>query len=104
MPPGKRTDETIEQMACKSVDAYIAATQATWTGDYRDILAGIAIPALVLCGEKDSIAPPAFSQEIAGGIPGARLEILAGAGHVANADAPDRFNAILRDFLKNAVD
>ena len=100
MPPGRRTDETIAQMACKSVPSYIAATHAKWTGDYRDVLATIAVPVLVVCGERDTVAPPSFSQEISGGIPGARLEIVPGAGHVTNADAPDRFNELLRAFLE----
>lgn len=101
MPPGRRTDETIEQMACKTVPSYIAATQATWTGEYRDLLASIAVPALVVCGERDTVAPPSFSEEIARGIPGARLEIIGAAGHVANADAPARFNELLRSFLRS---
>lgn len=103
MPPGRRTDETIEQMACKTVPSYIAATHATWTGEYRDLLANISVPALVICGERDAVAPPSFSQEIARSIPGARLEIIDGAGHVTNADAPDRFNELLRTFLGGAA-
>jgi pimeloyl-ACP methyl ester carboxylesterase len=102
MPPGRRTDETIEQMACKTVPSYIAATLATWTGEYRDLLETITVPALVICGERDSVAPPSFSREIAEGIAGARLEVIANAGHVTNADAPDRFNDLLREFLKRA--
>ncbi len=99
MPPGRRCDETIEQMACKSVPSYIASTRATWTGDYRAALQTIAVPALVVCGERDAVAPPSFSREIAAGIPGARIEIVPDAGHVTNADAPERFNGLLRDFL-----
>jgi pimeloyl-ACP methyl ester carboxylesterase len=101
MPPGRRMDETIEQMACKSVPSYLAATHATWTGEYRDLLGRIAAPTLVICGERDTVAPPSFSEEIAGGIPGARLEIFPNAGHVTNADAPERFNEVLRDFLQS---
>lgn len=99
MPAGKRADETIAQMACKSVDCYIAATHATWTGEYRALLARITVPALVVCGENDRVAPPSFSKEIAQRVPGARLDVVEGAGHVANADAPQRFNAALRSFL-----
>ena len=98
--PPERLRETIEQMARKSVDCYVASTQATWTGDYRDVLPTIGVPALVLCGERDAIAPQALSEEIARGIPGATIAVVAGAGHVANADAPDRFNALLREFLQ----
>jgi pimeloyl-ACP methyl ester carboxylesterase len=103
MPAGRRTDETIAQMACKSVDSYIASTQATWTGEYRDILQRITVPALVICGEKDAVAPPKFSEEIAGGIPGAQLHVIENAGHVTNADAPERFNELLIGFLASAL-
>lgn len=97
--PPERYRETVEQMACKSVACYRASTQATWTGDYREVLSSITLPALVLCGERDAIAPLVLSQAIALGIPGARLAVVDDAGHVANADAPESFNALLREFL-----
>lgn len=97
--PPERLRETIEQMACKSVSSYLAATEATWTGDYLDLLPGIVVPALVACGEHDAIAPLALSEEIAAGIPASELSVIAGAGHVANADAPERFNERLHEFL-----
>jgi pimeloyl-ACP methyl ester carboxylesterase len=98
--PPERLRVTIDQMACKSVPSYLAATQATWTGDYREVLPTINVPVLVACGERDMVAPREPSKAIARGIPGARLEIVAGAGHVANADAPDAFNALLRRLLE----
>lgn len=98
MPPD-RTRETIEQMACKSVPCYEASSRATWTGDYRALLPSIAVPALVICGERDVVAPYALSQEIAMGIPGSRIEVVEAAGHVTNADAPGAFNDLLRGFL-----
>lgn len=95
----EREAETVEQMAAKSPGAYRASTLATWTGDYRPLLPSITIPVLVVCGERDTIAPPALSHEIAHAIPCARLEIVPGAGHVANADAPEIFDALLSSFL-----
>lgn len=97
--PPVRLRETVEQMACKSVECYVASTQATWTGDYRDVLPGIKVPVLVAYGEHDSIAPQALAEEIASGIAGARLASVPGAGHVANADAPQAFNELVREFL-----
>lgn len=97
--PAVRLRETIEQMACKSVECYVASTQATWTGDYRDVLPAIDVPVLVAYGEHDRIAPHALSEEIASGIAGAKLASIPGAGHVANADAPQAFNALVREFL-----
>ena len=101
--PPERLRETVEQMACKTVSSYLAATRATWTGDYRDLLPGIGVPALVACGEHDAIAPLALSEEIAAGIPAGELAVIADAGHVANADAPTRFNERLQAFLTHRL-
>jgi 3-oxoadipate enol-lactonase len=95
----EREAAAVAEMACKTVPSYIAATQATWTGDYRALLPTISVPTLVVVGERDTVAPLILSQEIANGIPGARLEVVPNAGHVVNADAPEAFNALLRGFL-----
>lgn len=99
--PQARIDETIAQMAQKSLPSYVASTHATWTGDYRADLRGIIVPTLVVCGELDPIAPVGLSQEIADGIPHAQLVVVPGAGHVTNADAPRAFNDALVNFLHN---
>lgn len=98
LPPA-RMHETIEQMACKSVACYLAATDATWTGDYRALLPSISVAVQVLCGAADTVAPRELSEEIAQGVPGAIFAVVEGAGHVANADNPERFNALLQAFL-----
>jgi len=98
-----RLHETIEQMACKSVECYLASTQATWTGDYRDVLASINVPVLVAYGEHDVVAPRPLSEEIAWAIPGAKLAMVPAAGHVANADNPAAFNELLRGFLRDTA-
>jgi 3-oxoadipate enol-lactonase len=97
--PPDRLRETIDQMACKNVASYLAATEATWTGDYTAVLPAIDVPVLVTCGERDAVAPPALSHAIADAIPGARFEPVRDAGHVANADNPAAFNALLDAFL-----
>ncbi len=98
LPPA-RLAETLEQMGCKTVPSYLASTHATWTGNYYATLSTITVPTLVICGERDGIAPFPLSQEIAAGIPGSHLEVLGGAGHVCNADTPVAFNKLLREFL-----
>jgi 3-oxoadipate enol-lactonase len=104
VPPGApagRLRDTVEQMAKKSLPSYIASTKATWTGDFRADLPQITVPALVVCGELDPVAPLALSEEIASGIPGAQLTVIPGAGHVTNADAPETFNEVLSRFLRS---
>jgi 3-oxoadipate enol-lactonase len=97
--PPQRMEETIEQMACKSVPSYIASTKATWTGDYTGMLSSVVVPALVAYGDRDPVVPLPLSEELAAGIPSAQLATVEDAGHVANADNPAAFDKMLRDFL-----
>jgi proline iminopeptidase len=53
-----------------------------------------------LVGRHDKITPVEFSQEIANGIPQARLEIFEHSGHNPFNDEPEKFRKIVSDFLK----
>jgi pimeloyl-ACP methyl ester carboxylesterase len=68
-------------------------------GDSTPLLATVDVPALVVVGEHDVPSPPEVATEMAGAIPGARLEILTGAGHLSNLEAPEAFNRALESFL-----
>jgi pimeloyl-ACP methyl ester carboxylesterase len=63
-----------------------------------DLLPSIRVPTLIVLGDKDEpfIAPCEY---MAKKIPGARLEIIRGAGHVSNVDQPEAFNRVVSDFL-----
>jgi len=63
-----------------------------------DGLGGIRVPTLVIVGDQDQpfVAP---SEYMAKKIPGARLEVIPGAGHSSNLDQPETFNRVLREFL-----
>jgi pimeloyl-ACP methyl ester carboxylesterase len=63
-----------------------------------DHLPEIRVPTLVIVGERDEPFIGA-SEYMAAKIPGARLEVVPGAGHASNLDNPDHFNRILRGFL-----
>jgi pimeloyl-ACP methyl ester carboxylesterase len=67
--------------------------------DAVDELAGIDVPVLVIVGEADKTSPPRVAAEMAASVPQARLEVLAGAGHLSNLEAPEAFNAALVSFL-----
>lgn len=62
-------------------------------------LHAIEAPVLVIVGESDT---PDF-QEIAAMLEArvshARKVVLPGVGHLANLEAPERFNALVREFL-----
>ena len=71
--------------------------------DSRLQLASLALPTLVVCGEEDAITPPAESHALAAGIPGATLQMVPGAAHFPMLEQPERFNAVLRDFLNRVA-
>jgi pimeloyl-ACP methyl ester carboxylesterase len=61
-------------------------------------LPDIAAPALVVVGENDTPFLAA-SDYMAAKIPGAQKAVIAGAGHAANIDQPEAFNAAVLGFL-----
>jgi pimeloyl-ACP methyl ester carboxylesterase len=61
-------------------------------------LAGLEMPVQVIAGERD-LPGAAAARVLAEAIPGARLAIVPGAGHVVNLAAPEAFNALLVGFL-----
>ena len=66
--------------------------------DSVDLLSSITIPTLVIVGEDDVLTTPVDAQRIANGIPGAKLVVLPGAGHLSNMDQPDLFNRAVGEF------
>jgi 3-oxoadipate enol-lactonase len=70
--------------------------------DLRGDASGVAIPVLVLVGERDEATPPLMSRELAALLPDARLTILDGCAHVPQLQDPGRFLAAVRPFLAEA--
>jgi 3-oxoadipate enol-lactonase len=68
--------------------------------DLERALARIRVPVLVLWGEVDRVAPVTFGRRMASSIPGAQLEVFAGAGHFPNVQQPEAFNASVARFLE----
>jgi len=87
----------IEMNRAEAIGGAIDALKAR--PDRTDVLARIAVPALVVCGAEDALTPPADSQAMAQTIPGARLEVIKGAGHLSNLEQPLAFNQALQAFL-----
>jgi pimeloyl-ACP methyl ester carboxylesterase len=62
-------------------------------------LPGLAIPTLLVHGDLDRLVPVENSRRMAAVLPGARLEVLAGASHIFTTDQPERTRAVLESFL-----
>ena len=67
--------------------------------DTRDLLPRIKAPTLLIWGDADKRTPIDIAYQLERAIPGARLVVLPGVGHVSNLEAPAAFTAIVREFL-----
>jgi pimeloyl-ACP methyl ester carboxylesterase len=91
--------EAVASMARIPAEGLRAAVEFLPTHDVRDRLTEIAVPTLVLVGERDTETPPDYAEALAAGIAGATLVLVPGAGHVSNLEAPEAVTAALRTHL-----
>jgi len=68
----------------------------------RDALPQLTMPTLIVWGEHDRIVPVKHARAAAARLPGSKLVVLPDCGHLPHVDAPDRFAAIVTDFLQAA--
>jgi pimeloyl-ACP methyl ester carboxylesterase len=67
--------------------------------DSRPHLAAIRCPTLVIAARNDALMPVEILEELARGIPGAKLAIVEESGHVAPLERPDEVLGLLREWL-----
>jgi pimeloyl-ACP methyl ester carboxylesterase len=65
--------------------------------------AALALPVLVVAGDRDFAAPPGDARALAAALPDAVLDILDDCGHFPMAEHPDRFAAAVDAFISGAV-
>jgi pimeloyl-ACP methyl ester carboxylesterase len=81
-------------------DAYLRQLQACRAHDVSGHLGEIRAPTLVLHGDVDPLVPLANGQLLAERIPGARLVVYPGTGHIPEVERAERFNRDLVEFLE----
>ncbi len=104
-PEEKRGDEHLlavaRMMAAETgADTFLAQQRAIMARiDSRPRLGEIGVPTLLIWGEKDGITSRAHHDEILEAIPGARLEVVPGVGHLPTVEAPEVVAKLLSDFI-----
>ena len=91
-------------IAKKSGDAqddegYRAQIAAVLAHDSYDRLPQVSAPTFVITGDDDRVIPGASSEVLAERIPNARLEVIAGAGHLFFLERPEETLRLLDAFL-----
>jgi pimeloyl-ACP methyl ester carboxylesterase len=85
------------------VPVIMGQAQAIQAHDTLTRLEGITAPTLVVHGTDDEMLPVANAKLIAEHIPGARLEIFEGVGHLFWVEEPDRSAALLREHARSGA-
>lgn len=67
--------------------------------DYRGRLANSTLPALIIGAEEDMAIPAGESRKLAAEIPGSRLLMIAGAGHMVMMEKAVEVNRAFEEFL-----
>lgn len=65
-----------------------------------EVLADLTAPTLIVWGDQDEVVPVADAQKFKDAIPGARLVMFEGVGHMPHEEAPDQSAAAVRTFLE----
>ncbi|MBS1891526.1 MAG: alpha/beta hydrolase [Actinobacteria bacterium] len=96
-------DLLVEQIVngLHEADAFEPALADLIRTDFRDRLAAIEMPTLIVWGLSDRVVPVAAAISYHRRIPHSRLEIFERTGHVPQLERPLRFNALLEEFLSS---
>lgn len=96
--PGS-VERVMQRFVQTPAEGYLGCCDAIAGLDFSADLGRIAAPTLVIAGGADAGTPPAMSEAIVRGIPGAKLAVIPGAAHLSAVENPTQFNALIRGFL-----
>jgi 3-oxoadipate enol-lactonase len=89
-----------DMIASTPAEGYAACCEAIAGWDVVDDLPRIAAPTLVVGGAEDPATPPEHQEILARGIPGAHLEIVEDAAHLASYQRPEIVTPLIREHVK----
>ena len=93
-------DELRAMLLGAEAEGYAACCEAIRDMDVASGLGTIRAPTLVIGAREDPSTPPELQERIAAAIPGARLELVSPAAHVAAVERADEVNRLLIEHLR----
>jgi pimeloyl-ACP methyl ester carboxylesterase len=79
----------------------IAAADERFTDEIQDRYSELDLPVKIIWGRHDSWIPPDRATRLQQMIPGAEVELIDGAGHLIQYDAPVQLAVALQRWLTN---
>lgn len=96
--------ETAREIAARNDPDSMARLWMTMVEqDLRGAMSAIDVPTLVMYGEKSRLYPGEASQWLVHALPGGRSVAFEESGHTPHLEEPERFNAVLKAFVSEAV-
>ena len=94
-------EELLESFKALRQASYLKTLEASVTQDRAAAIERIRAPTLVITSDEDKVYPPSIARNMAKRIPGARLAVISGAGHLSNLEQPGQFNQVVLRFLSD---
>lgn len=94
----------LEGMARIDTRLFVAMLSSAGQHSADDLLPSIAVPTLVIAGERDGFTPAERSRAMAAAIPGAELLEIPNASHTAPIERPTLVDSTIRDFVARRID
>jgi 3-oxoadipate enol-lactonase len=92
-------DDLLASFKALRQPSYLKTLEASVSQDRAAPLEKIRVPTLVVTSDEDRVYPPSIAREMVRRIPGARLAVISGAGHLSNLEQPAQFNQVVLRFL-----
>jgi pimeloyl-ACP methyl ester carboxylesterase len=90
----------IRQLLKPSPFGYFVQLAAAWTWTSLPWLSRLDLPVLAVSGSDDPIVPLKNSQQIVARVPGARLAVVAGGGHLCVIESAAHVAELIAEFLE----
>ena len=101
--PGHAVSLGMQELRSCRAETILKDLQAAKAMDLTQQATGLDVPTLILCGSQDRLTPPALSADLKGLIPGSRLTLVEGAGHMLLLEVPTRVNEEVLNFAKSLM-
>jgi pimeloyl-ACP methyl ester carboxylesterase len=100
--PRRTLDDLFEHVAALDPRVFGQAFASYFEHTAWDVLPGIAVPTLIIAGDRDELTPAATAARMQAGIPGARLVVFPGHSHLVQVERPQAVHAAIDAFLADA--
>lgn len=94
------TASALRDLTSNDPDVLAAGLVALAEHDLRRRLRQVTAPTLVVAGDRDPVVPRSLVDQLVAAVPGARLAIVADAGHLPNQDQPGVFDELVSSFVE----